>query len=398
MNLLANLRVAAQSLMANKMRSLLTMLGVIIGVAAVIIVIAIGEGLKEDTLQRIRKLGTNLITIRPGRGRTPSGREGHLTLRDVEALRKEAKGVSVVCPEVENTEPLKYRNLSHSARVVGTVPEWEYARSFHPVAGRFINNADIRARAAVCVIGKTIVDELFAGRPQLDVPIKIRGMNFRVVGILEEKGGGFGDPDNTVIIPFTTALTRLWATQYLSSILVSATSEADVEEATASVTAILRRQHRLRPEEDDDFRLRSQTEFLTTMAETGQMMTSFLTGIALVSLLVGGVGIMNIMLVSVTERTREIGIRKAVGAKFRDIMLQFIIESTVLSLVGGVIGIGAGLAGTFIIGTRLGFQARISPIAVLISFCFAALVGIFFGFYPARKAALLNPIEALRYE
>jgi len=397
-NLLANLRVAAQSLMANKMRSLLTMLGVIIGVAAVITVIAIGEGLKEDTLQRIRKLGTNLILIRPARARSPAGRVGHLTLHDVEAIRKEAKGVALVCPEIDGMEQLKFRNLSHTARIVATVPEWEYARSFHPVMGRFITGSDLRARAAVCVIGQTIVDELFYGRPQIDVTIKIRGMSFRVVGILEEKGGGFGDPDNTVVIPFTTGRTRLWARRYLSDILVSAVSEHTVQPAIESVTLVLRRQHRLRSGQDDDFRILSQTQFLTTIAATGQMMTAFLTGIALISLLVGGVGIMNIMLVSVTERTREIGIRKAVGAKFRDIMLQFLIESTVLSLVGGLIGVAGGTGATFLLGDRLGFEPRLSLTAVVISFCFAAAVGIFFGFYPARKAALLNPIDALRYE
>lgn len=398
MNLWASLRVAVKSLAANKLRSLLTMLGVIIGVAAVIIVVAIGEGLKADTLNRIRGLGTNVLTIQPSRSRTPGAREGHITLDDLAALQAQAEYVTYTAPELTSTQQVKYRNLSHGTRVVATTPEWQKIRNSKVVKGRFINHADLHARDTVCVLGSAVVDELFYGRPQIGVKITIRGSAFTVVGILEEKGGGWMNPDDQIIIPFTTGRARITGGRYLSSILMSAESSEATDKAVASITRILRRQHRLLKSQEDDFRIRTQEEMLATMEETAAVMTRFLTGIALVSLLVGGVGIMNIMLVSVTERTREIGVRKAVGAKPRDIMIQFLIESVVLSVTGGVLGTGVGLAITGSVGGALGFGPIISVPAIFTAFGFAAFVGVFFGLYPARKASGLHPIEALRYE
>jgi len=397
-NLGASLRVAVKSLAANKLRSLLTMLGVIIGVSAVIVVVAIGEGLKSDTLNRIQALGVNAMLVHPAQARKPRNRMGHLTLEDADALKREARHIAYVAPEISRGEQAKYRNLTHATQVVGTVPDWQFIRNFKIAHGRFINEGDLRARATVCVLGQTLVDELFYGRPQLGVTITIRHTRFTVVGILEEKGTSWMNPDDEIVIPLTTARTRLWGGQFIDRILLSSDSPNATDQAVASVTRVLRRRHRLMPGDDDDFRVRTQAEFMQTMAQVGTMMTAFLGSIALVSLLVGGVGIMNIMLVSVTERTREIGIRKAVGARPRDIMMQFLIESVVLSVMGGMIGIALGASVIHAIGSALGFSPVLSLSAMATAFFFAASVGIFFGLYPARKAAVLHPIAALRYE
>ncbi len=399
MNIGASLRVAWSSLKANKVRSLLTMLGVIIGVMAVIVVVAIGEGLKTTVLENIGRLGTNLLIVRPGQVRGVPGRSGRLTIEDVEALRKDGKFIAMVVPELTTSAQVKYRSLNHTTQVVGTSPQWQFVRNYQIEAGRFINEGDMHSRAAVCVLGSAVADELFFGRPMLDVTIKIRRASFRVVGIFREKGGGgFMNPDDVVVIPLSTAQTRLRRSRNLNSINVSATAAETAEKAKDSITAVLRRRHRLRPGEPDDFRIMTQSEMLETIARTGAQITLFLGGIALVSLLVGGVGIMNIMLVSVTERTREIGVRKAVGAKPRDILLQFLIESVVLSVVGGCIGVVLGAGVSYVLGSRFSFGAQVSPLAILVAFIFSVVVGVFFGIYPARKAARLHPIAALRYE
>ena len=396
----ASLRIAISSLLANKGRSLLTMLGVIIGVAAVIIVVAIGEGLKADTLSRIQNLGTNMLYVQPQRSsRLAGGAAGKIELEHVEIIRREGEGIAYVAPDLSRTEQIKYRSRTHSSRVVASTPVYAEIRNMKIEAGRFITDADNRARKRVAVIGAVIVDELFYGQAQVGATIKIKGINFEVIGIIEEKGSsGFMNPDDIVVVPFFTGQGRLWGGNSLSAIQISAESPEASEVAKASVTTIMRREHRLREGDDDDFRIRDQTEFLTTMNETADMLTKFLAGIAFVSLLVGGVGIMNIMLVSVTERTREIGTRKAVGARPRDIMTQFLIESVMLSVLGGIIGAAIGIASAGVIGSALGWGTSVSVSAILLAFGFSAVVGIFFGFYPARKAALLSPIDALRYE
>ncbi len=400
MNLRASLRIAVTSLLANKGRSLLTMLGVIIGVAAVIIVVAIGEGLKADTLSRIQSLGTNMLYVGPQRSSRLAGRAaGKLELEHVEMIRQEGEGIAYVAPDLNRTEQIKYRNLTHSSRVTATTPEYAEIRNMKIEEGRFITDADNRARKRVAVIGATLVEELFYGRPQIGATIKVKGISFEVVGILESKGsGGFFNQDDTVVIPFFTGQGRLWGGDALSAIQVSAASADESEVAKESLTSILRREHHLREGDEDDFRIRDQTEFLTTMNETADMMTKFLGGIAFVSLLVGGVGIMNIMLVSVTERTREIGTRKAVGARPRDIMTQFLIESVMLSVLGGIIGAAIGITTADAVGSALGWSTSVSVSAILLAFGFSAAVGIFFGLYPAGKASKLDPIDALRYE
>jgi len=398
MSLREALRAALSSLAANKTRALLTMLGVIIGVAAVLVVVAIGEGLKADTLERIRSLGTNLVMVFPGGGgRGAARRPGQLTEEDYEALVSGVRDISAIAPVVQTSGTAKYRNLTHDTQVVGTNAQWARAMAFEIAEGRFLNNADERSRARVAVIGTEVMNELFYGRAQLGEYLRINGVPFEVVGILEEKGGGFGNPDDQIVIPISTARQRFVGNADLSRIYMSASSEKTVAAVIESVTSILRRLHRV-TEVDEDFRIRDQSEFLTTMSETTGQMTLFVSGIALVSLLVGGVGIMNIMLVSVAERTREIGIRKAVGARGRDILAQFLIESVMLSVIGGVIGIAIGFSVSGALGDSIGWHTVVPTWSVVVSFLFAGAVGVFFGYYPARKAAMLDPIECLRYE
>jgi putative ABC transport system permease protein len=400
MSLLEAIRTAFTSLLANKTRAMLTMLGVIIGVAAVLIVVAIGEGLKADTLDRIRGMGANLLTIRPGGGDGPgwrASRPGRLTEEDVAALRSQAKHLSGIAPVVQTTANAKYRNLTHSTQVVGTTPSWPQVLAFEIEEGRFFGPSEERARSRVAVLGAEVVEELFYGRALVGEFIRINGVPFEVIGILSEKGGGWGDPDNQIAIPLSTARQRLVGGSDLRLIYASAESEDAVPEAIESIKAVLRRTHRV-TEETEDFRIRDQTEMLETIGETTNQLTMFVGGIALVSLLVGGVGIMNIMLVSVTERTREIGIRKAVGARRNDILAQFLIESVMLSVIGGLIGLALGVIGSNMIGDTLGWATVVPVWAIVVSLMFSGAVGVFFGFYPAQKAAQLDPIECLRYE
>ncbi|MFW6156237.1 MAG: ABC transporter permease [Armatimonadota bacterium] len=400
MSLLEAVRTALASLMANKSRSILTMLGVIIGVAAVLIVVAIGEGLKADTLNRIRSLGTNLIMIYPGGGGRGwrATRPGRLTEEDVKALQASAEHVTAIAPVVQNRNTtVKYRNLTHSTEVVGTTIAWAEVMAFDVEHGRFMSYAEQRARSRVAVLGAEVVDELFYGRPLVGEFVRINGVPFEVIGILKEKGGGWGDPDDQIVIPLSTARQRLVGDADLSRIYTSAVGEKVVPDAIESIKQVLRRTHRV-TEMTEDFRIRDQTEMLETMTETTGQLTMFVGGIALVSLIVGGVGIMNIMLVSVAERTREIGIRKAVGARRGDILAQFLIEAVMLSVIGGLIGLGLGLLGSELLGDTLGWATVVPVWSIAISLAFSGAVGVFFGFYPARKAAGLDPIECLRYE
>jgi len=401
-NLIEAMRTAYMSLVANKSRSVLTMLGVIIGVSAVLVVVAIGQGLKTDVLARIRSMGTNLITIRPGGGRrhgpgTGGTQPGKLTEEDLAALQQHLTDVAAIAPTVQRGVTVKYRNLTHTTQMVGTNSDWPTALAFEVAKGRFFTLSEQRSRARVVVVGQEVVDELFYGRPLVGEYIRINNIPFEVIGILEEKGSGWGNPDDQVVMPLSTAQQRLVGNVNFNAILVSAVSERAVPAVKENIERILFRTHRV-TEATRDFDIRDQTEMLSMVSETTGQMTLFLGGIAAVSLIVGGVGIMNIMLVSVAERTREIGIRKAVGARGWDIMAQFLIESTLLSVIGGTIGIGIGFLGSRIVGGSLGWQTVVPLWAVLVSFLFSAAVGIFFGWYPARKAALLDPIQCLRYE
>jgi len=400
MSLMEAMRTALTSLLANKTRSILTMLGVIIGVAAVLIVVAIGEGLKTDTLNRIRSMGANLITIYPGGGGRGwrATRPGRITEDDFKALRAEAKHIMAIAPIIQTgNATVKYRNLTHTTQIVGTLPEWAKVMAFEVAEGRFLSPSEERARSRVAVLGQEVVNELFYGRALVGEFIRINGVPFEVIGILQEKGGGWGNPDDQIVIPMSTARQRLVGSSDLSRIYASATSEQTVPDAIESVTAIMRRQHRVN-EMTEDFRIRDQTEMLETMTETTGQLTMFVGGIALVSLIVGGVGIMNIMLVSVAERTREIGIRKAVGARRNDILAQFLIEAVMLSVIGGLMGLGLGVLGSELLGDTLGWQTVVPAWSVAVSLLFSGAVGVFFGFYPAQKAAELDPIECLRYE
>jgi len=401
-NLIEAIRTAYMSLLANKSRSVLTMLGVIIGVSAVLVVVAIGQGLKTDVLERIRSMGTNLVTIRPGGGRrhgpgAGGTQPGKLTEEDLKALQQHLTHVAAVAPTVQRGVTAKYRNLTHSTQVVGTNSDWPTAMAFEVADGRFFSASEQRARARVVVLGQEVVDELFYGRSLVGKYIRINNIPFEVIGILEEKGGGWGNPDNQIVMPISTIQQRLVGGVDFNAILISAASEDVVPLVKENIERTLLRTHRV-TEATRDFDIRDQTAMLSMVSETTGQMTLFLGGIAAVSLLVGGVGIMNIMLVSVAERTREIGIRKAVGARRGDIMAQFLIESVMLSVLGGIIGIALGFGGSQILGGSLGWQTVVPLWAVALSFLFAAAVGIFFGWYPARKAALLDPIECLRYE
>lgn len=400
MSLLEAMRSAVGSLLANKSRSILTMLGVIIGVAAVLIVVAIGEGLKADTLDRIRAMGANLLTIRPGGGeghRGPATRPGRLTDDSLRALEANAVHLSAIAPVVQTGTNVRYRNVTHNTQVVGSSSSWDEVLAFEVAHGRFFGPGEERTRARVAVVAHDAAEALFYGRPMIGDYVRIAGIPFEVIGILHPKGGGWGNPDDQVVIPLSTARQRLVGGAEYRHIYASAVSEDKVPEAVESIKRVLRRAHRV-TEETEDFRIRDQTEMLATMSETTGQITMFVGGIALVSLLVGGVGIMNIMLVSVAERTREIGIRKAVGARRSDILAQFLIESMMLSVTGGLIGIGLGLLGAHLLGDTLGWQTLVPAWSIAVSFLFAAAVGIFFGLYPAREAAKLDPIECLRSE
>lgn len=402
MNLSETFGVALMSLWGNKLRSILTMLGVIIGVGAVIVVVAIGLGLKRDTMARIEKMGTNLLMINPGAGR----RGGvvletavvNLVLEDAQIIEKTVNGVLGVAPEASSRVQAKYRSTNISTRLIGSTPEYQQVRNWKVAEGRFFDDSELRGRKRVAVLGKQVVDDLFYGRSPVGEWVRIKGLPFEVIGVAEEVGGSWANPDNQILAPLTTVQQRVLGTTHLSSIGVSAQNAEVVDKVERGIETLLRRRHKLRTGMPNDFNIMKQAMFLESMAEAGETMTRLLGAIALVSLLVGGVGIMNIMLVSVTERTREIGIRKAVGARRKDIMVQFLVESMVLSVTGGVIGVLLGVGVSHLLATRSGWDAIVSPTSIIQAFVFAAFVGIFFGLWPARKAADLDPIVALRYE
>lgn len=407
MNVMEAVRVALMGLVGNKVRSFLTMLGVIIGVAAVIIVVAIGNGMKKDTLERIESMGTNLLTVVPGamRGARGVATEDIKDLKwdDAEAIRQEVQGVAHIAPEVNTTTQVKYRSVNQRTRIIGTVPEYQLARNQKIALGRFFTDVEVRGRQRVCVLGSVTADNLFMGRPVIGEWIRIQGIPFEVVGVLEEVGGmggggRFGNPDDQIIAPLTTIQQRFIGSDRLNSINISAVSSDMVDRVERGVELLLRRRHRLLTGQENDFSIIKQSMFLSSLTEASETMTKLLGGIALVSLLVGGVGIMNIMLVSVTERTREIGVRKAIGARKRDIMAQFLIESVTLSVIGGGIGVALGVGVSQLIEKNTGWSTVVSPTSIVQAFIFAAAVGIFFGLWPAKKAADMDPITALRYE
>ncbi len=405
MNFKESLLTALAALFANKLRALLTMLGIIIGVAAVITMIAIGEGSQQAVMQRIQSLGSNLIFISPGAFRggggvvVQFGTSVRLVNADAEAIAEQADGIEAVIPELSRNAQVKYENRNWQTRIVGTLPEYETVRNFPTISGRFFTNAEERASAKVAVIGATIVENLFEGADPVGLSFRIAGQSFTVVGVLETKGqSGFQNPDDQILVPLSTAQRRIFGVDYLSQITVKVPAAGQDEAAFFDIERILRRTHKLREDQDNDFTIRNQADLISTFQETQQTFTFLLAGIAAVSLLVGGIGIMNIMIVSVTERTKEIGIRKAIGARRRDILWQFLIESVVMSVLGGCIGIIMGVTAALLLSKYGNLTPVVSLNSITMSFLFASFVGIFFGIYPAWKAAMSNVIDALRYE
>ncbi|MEL7061095.1 MAG: ABC transporter permease [Acidobacteriota bacterium] len=397
------LRVAVDAVLANKLRSLLTTLGVVIGIAAVIAMVSLGEGAQKAVEERLGTLGVNLLTVRPGQSFFGGGGRGQaqLTVDDAEALRDGRRVVTAVAPELNGRLQVERGAATASMSITGTWPEFFGVRDFELANGRLFTHEEDRARRRVAVLGALAGDQLGAG-PSLGLlgeRVRIGGVGFEVVGVLEEKGSqSFSNPDEAIYIPLGTAQLRVLGGETIRSISVQAASAEQMGAAMIEIDEILRREHRLGPGEEADFTVRDQAALLSTMQETTRTFTVLLAGIAAISLLVGGIGIMNIMLVSVTERTREIGLRKSLGARRRDILLQFLIESLVLCLVGGALGLALGVGGSLLLRRLAGWQIAVAPESAVLALGFSAIVGIFFGLWPARRAAALEPIEALRYE
>ncbi|MGO8987664.1 MAG: ABC transporter permease [bacterium] len=406
--LLASLRIALRALTVNKMRSALTMLGIIIGVGAVIAMIAIGSGAKKRIAEQIASIGSNLLIVLSGSStsggvRFGSGTVPTLRVDDAKAILNEIPAVKYVAPGLGGGAQVVFGNQNWSTIVNGYTPEVLDIREWPLASGRSFTQQDIDGATKVCLLGQTVVDNLFGGVDPMGQIIRIKLVPFTVIGVLAPKGQSTQgqDQDDTIIVPLTTAQKKLFGMQFpgmVRWILVQATEPEVMKDVENQINDLLRQRHHIQAKQDNDFTVRNLTEIMSTAEQSANVMSLLLGAIASVSLIVGGIGIMNIMLVSVTERTREIGIRIAVGAKGRDILLQFLIESLVLSLIGGTVGIGIGVAGTLILSSFTQWPTLFSVEAILLAFLFSGSVGVFFGFYPARKASLLNPIEALRYE
>ena len=400
------LRVALGALRANKLRSFLTLLGIMIGVSAVIAMDALGRGAQKSVNERIAALGTTLLTVMPGQAVGAGGvrqtDQQRMTLDDARAIEERATTITAVQPEMQRQLQVQFGNQNTNTQVVGTTANYLPVRRFELAAGRMFSPGDDAARKRVAVLGPAVLENLGVDNPDaiLGEAIRIRGLQFEVIGVLQSKGqgGGFFNPDDMVLIPIETAQYRVFGTNRLRAVNVLAEREDRIPMAMAEIQKILRREHRLREGRPDDFVIRNQSDFLATFAETTKTFSYLLAGIAAVSLLVGGIGIMNIMLVSVTERTREIGIRKALGATRKNVLLQFMIEAVVLCLLGGLIGVLIGGLGATALTRLANFNTEISTQSIAIAFVCSAVVGVVFGVWPARRAATMDPIVALRYE
>lgn len=398
-----SIRIALAGLRANKLRAMLTMLGIIIGVGAVIAMVSIGMGVRDKVESSIAGLGSNLLIITPGTASAGGSRQAAgsgITLNAKDAMAiQEVAGVNLVAPAVSRQYQAVFGNQNWTTSVQGTTPDILGVRSYNVQEGAFFTNQDLETRARVAVLGKTVADNLFAGINPVGQTIRINKAPFRVVGVLEGKGESMGgNQDDMIIVPLTTAQERLLGISYVQTINVQATGTDAINQAQEDITMLLRIRHKLPLTTPDDFKVQNMVAVMATADATTGMITLLLGVVAALSLLVGGIGIMNIMLVSVTERTREIGIRKALGAGYYNILLQFLIEAVVISVAGGFLGIVLGILSSYGISTLAGWKTIISSLAIVIAFGFSVVIGLFFGIYPARKAALLDPIDALRYE
>lgn len=400
-------KIAMRAIAANKLRSFLTMLGIIIGVASVIAMMAIGQGSKKSIQANIAEMGSNMIMIRPGQDKGPGGAQQDasdmqiLKLKDYEALKEQAKYLSAISPSVNSSGQFINGNNNTPSTIYGISPDYMQIRQQKVKDGEVFTDEEVRSSAKVCVIGKTVADNLFTnGEDPVGKVIRFNKIPFRVVGVLESKGyNSFGmDQDDVVLAPYTTVMKRILSVTYLQGINASAVTEDMTDLAIEDITSILRENHKLKASDEDNFTIRSQQEMAEMMNSTSDTMTVLLLVVACISLVVGGIGIMNIMYVSVTERTKEIGLRMSVGARGIDILNQFLIESVLLSVTGGLIGVIVGVGAAVGINVFAHWPIQIQPWSVLLSFAVCSATGIFFGWYPAKKAASLDPIEAIRYE
>jgi len=400
------LRISFDALLRNKMRSLLTMLGIIIGVGAVIAMVAIGQGAQVQVDAQISSLGTNVLLIFPGSVQSGAVRAGAqtgttLTEEDGAAIKEQCPAVAYISPLLRAGGQVVYGDYNWGTSLQGGSPDYFSIRDWRIDEGDFFSDADVRGATKVCLLGQTVVQQLFQSEDPIGKTIRVRSIPFRVVGTLKAKGQNMmgQDQDDIILLPYTTLQKRIMGNNIRSwGFTASARTKAQILEAQQQITDLLRARHKLGPSDDNDFTIRNQTEIAEASASTSKVMTTLLASIASVSLIVGGIGIMNIMLVSVTERTREIGVRMSIGARKRDILTQFLMEAIVLSLLGGVIGILLGVVGSTLVSTLAGWPTFVTSASIFLSVIFSMMVGVFFGFYPARKASLLNPIEALRYE
>ena len=396
--------MAWASLIANKLRSLLTMLGIIIGVAAVIALVSIGNGVKQDIEDSISSLGSNLLVVLPGAPRTPGARSSQgsmksLKISDYEAIAK-LEGVKAASPMTNGSYVVIYQNKNWTTSVAGVNANFQDVNNWTMTSGRFFSDKNVQNRERVAVVGQTVVKNLFTDEDPVGKEIRVKNIPFRVIGVLKSKGNGTmgNDQDDTVLIPYTTSMERVEGIDYLRRVYVVVKDDGGIDRLQADIENLLRVRHNIKDTNLDDFNIQNMKSIMETVAQTTGTFTLFLGAVAAISLVVGGIGIMNIMLVSVTERTREIGVRKALGATYSVIVTQFLIEAVVISLMGGFIGIAFGIGASKVIGMVSGMSTIVSVPTIIMSFAFSMAIGLIFGIYPARKAAKLNPIDALHYE